>query len=123
MENITSNKGADKIIYNGIIYRKTTTNITTQSWRCEISRCKRSASTSVHYLDDGKVIEKEPHKHPPDTARTEFASSLYQALNSATTLQLPPRRIISEIRQSTEAKAMAPNRKAITEKLKKTKKN
>ena len=94
-----------------------TTNVTKQSWRCEISRCKGSASTPVSYINGGEVIEKQPHNHPPDSVRTEIASSLHQALNSASTSHLPPRRIISEMNISVEAQAMAPKRSNITLRL------
>ena len=113
MEIIKSNKGKDKIIYNGYIYRKNTTNITTQSWRCEKKGCRCSASTAFPYAPGGNVVERNPHCHPPEPAHAEVLSALSQVAQQAEASDMPPRRLVSAINLSEEAQAIAPKRPAV----------
>jgi len=117
MEILKSNKGKDKLVYNGYIYRKNTTNITSQSWRCEEKSCKGSASTPVNYQIGVQVIEKQVHNHPPNPARTEIAVAMSRMLDDASTSDAPPRRVISRIEMSQEALAVAPKRKSLTARI------
>ncbi|CAB4062782.1 unnamed protein product [Lepeophtheirus salmonis] len=100
MDIFKSNKGVNKISFRGYSYRKNTTNISTQCWRCDIKTCPGTATTDINYTLDGVIpVEKRHHNHPPDLARTELLVAIDKMVESAVTVQDPPRQMISILLQ------------------------
>ena len=116
MEIFKSNKGKDKIAFRGYSYRKNTTNVTTQNWRCDIKSCSGTVSTPINYKEEGVVpIEKRGHNHPPDPARTQVLVAVDKMTDAAATSYAPPRRIISTttVNLTADAQSIVPKRKAL----------
>ncbi|CAB4062781.1 unnamed protein product [Lepeophtheirus salmonis] len=109
MDIFKSNKGVNKISFRGYSYRKNTTNISTQCWRCDIKTCPGTATTDINYTLDGVIpVEKRHHNHPPDLARTELLvaiDKMYLASNL-----------------THEAQCIAPKRKSLTTKIQRKRK-
>lgn len=91
MEIFKSSRGGDKLSFEGFVYRKNTSNITTQNWRCENKGCKGSVSTSLRYHTERQVVTRQIHNHPPVPARVEVVSALDKAMEQAETSNLRPR--------------------------------
>ena len=123
MEIFKSSRGGDKLSFEGFVYRKNTSNITTQNWRCENKGCKGSVSTSLRYHTERQVVTRQIHNHPPVPARVEVVSALDKAMEQAETSNLRPRRIISDMNLSIEATAEAPTRKAISQRIQRKRKH
>ena len=108
--------------YNGYVYNRGSTNVTTQNWRCELNRstkCKGSASTTVTYGDGCVVKELLPHNHAPDPVNVELGRKMEETLAAAVQGNEPPRRLLSNHRigLSEEAQTRAPKRKAIAQRI------
>lgn len=123
MEIFKSSRGGDKLSFEGFVYRKNTSNITTQNWRCENKGCKGSVSTSLRYHTERQVVTRQIHNHPPVPARVEVVSALDKAMEQAETSDLRPRRIISDMNLSREATTEAPTRKAISQRIQRKRKH
>ena len=120
MEVFKSNKGKNKIAFRGYSYRKNTTNVTTQNWRCDIKSCLGTVSTAINYKAEGVVpVEKRSHNHPPDPARTQVLVAVDKMTDTAATSNAPPRRIISAttINLTADAQSIVPKRKALRVKI------
>ena len=121
MEVFKSNKGKDKIAFRGYSYRKYTTNVTTQNWRCGIKSCLGIVLTAINYKAEGVVpVEKRSHNHPPDPARTQVLVAVDKMTDTAaTSFNAPPRRIISAttINLTADAQSIVPKRKALRAKI------
>ena len=102
-----SQKGKDKITFKGYSYRKSTTNVSTQNWRCD-QKCPGSLSTPIDYHSAGaEPVECRTHNHPPDPATEELKVKLDLMSQEATTSNAPPRRIISDTLASLSEEAQA----------------
>lgn len=119
---INGQRHSRKLVYDGFIYRKGATNISTQGWRCEEerkSKCKGTASTPINGVDGCTVHTRQEHNHPPDPIHVELAVGVSKTMDEACNRPDPPRRIVSNFRLhlSEEAQVNAPKRKAMTQRI------
>ncbi len=115
MKIIKSQKGSDQICHNGYIYRKNTTNKTTQSWRCVMKNCNGTATTALEYRESSEVILRQNHSHAPDVQNENAQIALSMIREESQNSNAPPRRIIANITQNIDCETAAcmPKRKAI----------
>lgn len=96
MEIIVSNRGQNKIAYNGFIYRKDKATQTTIAWRCEVKGCKGRLSTSLEYEKDRNCTDKGEHFHAPDPVKVGMDKVKEKVCKTAVTTHDPPRRILQD---------------------------
>ena len=94
MEIIVSNRGKNKIAYNGFIYRKDKATQKTITWSCEVKSCKGRLSTSLEYENDRTCTEKGEHSHVPDPVKVGEEKVKEKVRQAAVTTHDPPRRIL-----------------------------
>ena len=120
-----SKRGGDKILFQGFSYCRSSTNITSQNWRCDrkATKCRGSVTTAVDYRqhENLQVQERQGHNHPPDPAGEELKVEMDRMAHNAATVRAnePPRRVISDTvaNLSQEAQVRAPKRKALTTRI------
>ena len=96
MEIILSKRGRDKICYNGFIYRKDKTTLSTITWRCEVDNCKGRLKTTLNYRNDNSCTEKGEHCHSPDPVKVEMEKIKDKIVIAAEKTHDPPRRILQD---------------------------
>lgn len=119
MEIIKSQKGQDKILYLGFIYRKNTTTQTTQNWRCSIKGCHGSATTPLDYQHNREVRVGREHNHVPEPGATKAAVAVDQMVQEAGNTVAPPRRVISQAIMDLDEEALTqlPKRRTLLKRI------
>ena len=107
MEVIKSQKGNDLVSFEGFLYRKNTTNQTTQNWRCVIKDCRGTLKTVLNYKENCEVKLGQEHNHAPDPARQSVRIALTEMNEEASNSSAPPRRVIASVVQELEDEVMA----------------
>lgn len=94
MDIIVSNRGQNKIAYNGFIYRKDKASQTTITWRCEVKGCKGRLSTSLDYEKDRNCTEKGEHSHAPEPVKV--TEEKVKVCKAAVTTLGPSKRLLQD---------------------------
>ena len=89
-------RGRPKLAFGGYTYRCSNTNLTSQNWRCDRTKCKGSAATPLDFRDGIEVRQLQGHNHGPEPERVEADVAKDKMVDEAAASQVPPRRLISE---------------------------
>ena len=119
MEIFKSQKGMHKLAYKGFSYLKSTTNVTSQNWKCDQKSCRGSLSTPINYSEGQIATELRPHNHPADPSGVELKVAQSRAIEHAAESAEPPRRVVSETLAGlgNEARARGQKRKAFAQRI------
>ena len=119
MEIIKSQKGKDLLSYDGFLYRKNTTNKTSQNWRCVMKDCRGTVKTLLDYRENSEVKSGQDHNHAPDPAKQSVRVALCKINEQASNCSEPPRRVIASVVQELDDEAMAnvPKKRALQKRI------
>lgn len=73
MDIVKSNRGKDKVVKNGYIYRRDKNSGKFVSWRCEVPKCLGRLKTHLSYESEAECWETGTHFHDPDQTKIELA--------------------------------------------------
>lgn len=120
MEIYKSNKGKNKIHFQGFSYRMSNKNKTTLNWRCDRRNCKGSLSTPLNYEDSNTAcVENSAHNHAPDPAAEQMKVQLQKMIHEGCSSNAHPRHLISTAVASLteEALASVPKKSSMTRRI------
>ena len=86
---VKTQRGGQKLLFNGYAYRTDKTGIDKKTWRCEKSSCKGRA-----WSMNDEVTETTAHNHAPDPERLFALKTMSELVDKAGTSNEAPRHLI-----------------------------